>query len=73
MPRGTGGFGYDPVFFSQAVNKTFAELTEEEKRRVSHRGKALKKFLDWALTPNGKETISDTSEPREVDVNTYEV
>jgi len=40
-PRGEGGFGYDPVFFYPPLKKTFAELTREEKGRVSHRGKAL--------------------------------
>lgn len=40
-PAGTNGFGYDPVFFYPPLKKTFAELTREEKGRVSHRGKAL--------------------------------
>ena len=39
--KGTGGFGYDPVFYSRELNKTFGEATEEEKNAVSHRGKAL--------------------------------
>ncbi|MDR2435311.1 MAG: non-canonical purine NTP pyrophosphatase [Treponema sp.] len=39
---GTGGFGYDPVFFIPALDRTAAELSEEEKNRVSHRGKAGK-------------------------------
>ena len=47
-PRGTGGFGYDPLFFFPALNKTFAELTPEEKAGVSHRGKAFRKFLEWS-------------------------
>ncbi len=38
---GSNGFGYDPVFFYPPLKKTFAELTMEEKSRVSHRGKAL--------------------------------
>lgn len=42
QPRGTGGFGYDPVFFVPALNKTFAELTIEEKMMYSHRGMALR-------------------------------
>ena len=41
---GSGGFGYDPVFFYPPLNKTFAELTIEEKNRVSHRGKALQEL-----------------------------
>jgi len=40
-PRGTSGFGYDPVFFYPQYGKTFAELSSDEKNRVSHRGKAL--------------------------------
>lgn len=39
--KGTGGFGYDPVFYSYELNKTFGEATEDEKNSVSHRGKAL--------------------------------
>jgi len=38
---GTGGFGYDPVFYYPPLGKTFAEMTPEEKNRVSHRGKAM--------------------------------
>lgn len=40
-PRGSGGFGYDPLFYSEELGKTFAEASMEEKARVSHRGKAL--------------------------------
>ena len=40
-PRGSGGFGYDPVFFYPPLGRTFGEISDEEKRRVSHRGKAL--------------------------------
>ena len=46
-PRGTGGFGYDPLFFFPSLNKTFAELTPEEKAQVSHRGQAFRQLLDW--------------------------
>jgi XTP/dITP diphosphohydrolase len=46
-PRGTGGFGYDPLFFFPALGKTFAELTLPEKRQYSHRGKAFRSFLEW--------------------------
>jgi XTP/dITP diphosphohydrolase len=41
-PRGTAGFGYDPVFWVPASAKTVAEMTLQEKRRVSHRGRALR-------------------------------
>ncbi len=44
-PSGTGGFGYDPVFFYPEFGKTFAELTMEEKSSVSHRGKALGELI----------------------------
>jgi XTP/dITP diphosphohydrolase len=46
--RGSGGFGYDPLFFFPEINKTFAELTAEEKARYSHRGSAFRQFLEWA-------------------------
>jgi XTP/dITP diphosphohydrolase len=46
--RGTMGFGYDPLFYFPALARSFAELTPEEKARVSHRGAALQKFLEWA-------------------------
>lgn len=45
-PAGSKGFGYDPVFFYPPYQKTFAELTLEEKGRVSHRGRALAELKD---------------------------
>jgi non-canonical purine NTP pyrophosphatase (RdgB/HAM1 family) len=45
VPRGSGGFGYDPVFYFPALGKTLAELTAEEKNKYSHRGKAFRKLL----------------------------
>ena len=44
--RGKGGFGYDPLFYVPVLDKTFAEVTAEEKDAVSHRGNALRLFLD---------------------------
>jgi XTP/dITP diphosphohydrolase len=41
-PRGTGGFGYDPVFLVPETGRTFAEMTLEEKNRASHRGRAMR-------------------------------
>ena len=41
-PRGTQNFGYDPVFFVPELGKTMAEMTMEEKNRISHRGRALR-------------------------------
>lgn len=52
---GTGGFGYDPVFYVPEVGKYMAELTLEEKNRLSHRGRAfnaLKDFLNTAFLRN---------------------
>jgi len=43
---GTGGFGYDPLFYYPPAGKTFAEMTEEEKNAVSHRGKAMAALLE---------------------------
>lgn len=40
-PRGSSGFGYDPLFYFEPLKKTFAELSMEEKNKVSHRGKVL--------------------------------
>ncbi|MGE5707759.1 MAG: RdgB/HAM1 family non-canonical purine NTP pyrophosphatase [Bacteroidota bacterium] len=45
-PVGSEGFGYDPVFFLPELNKTFAELSSEEKNRLSHRGRAAHLLLD---------------------------
>lgn len=45
--RGAGGFGYDPMFYFPQIQKTFAELTPEEKSKYSHRGAAFRKFLEW--------------------------
>ena len=44
-PRGTNGFGYDPLFFLPDLGKTAAELHPEEKNRISHRGIALHKLV----------------------------
>lgn len=44
-PRGSGGFGYDPLFFVPEKNRASAELTADEKNRLSHRGKALRELV----------------------------
>jgi XTP/dITP diphosphohydrolase len=49
-PRGHNGFGYDPLFFFPAIQKTFAELDAEEKSRFSHRGAAFRQLLQWMNT-----------------------
>jgi len=45
-PMGEGGFGYDPVFLVPEKRKTFAQMTAEEKAEISHRGRALEKFVE---------------------------
>ncbi|WP_293128060.1 RdgB/HAM1 family non-canonical purine NTP pyrophosphatase [Microcoleus sp. bin38.metabat.b11b12b14.051] len=44
-PRGTGGFGYDPIFYVPAQQQTFAEMTPDIKRSHSHRGRAFQALL----------------------------
>lgn len=46
-PRGSYGFGFDPIFIPEGYSKTFAEMSMEEKNRVSHRGKAAKKMFEY--------------------------
>jgi XTP/dITP diphosphohydrolase len=45
--QGSGGFGYDPLFYFPAIGKTFAQLSPEEKALYSHRGAAFREFLSW--------------------------
>ena len=45
--KGTNGFGYDPIFYVPELNKTFAELTPEQKNAVSHRKESLEKFSKY--------------------------
>ena len=45
--RGTGGFGYDPIFIPDDYDKTFSELSPKEKNEVSHRGRAMHKLIDF--------------------------
>lgn len=44
-PKGNGGFGYDPIFYYPPLKVTTAELTDDEKNAISHRGKALRKMV----------------------------
>lgn len=46
-PQGERGFGYDPVFIPEGSEKTYAQMSQEEKNLTSHRQKALTKFLDF--------------------------
>ena len=46
-PRGNNGFGYDPIFQPDGYDKTFAEMTDEEKNKISHRADAVRKALEF--------------------------
>jgi XTP/dITP diphosphohydrolase len=48
-PRGTGGFGYDPMFVPHGLTRTFAEIAPEEKHAVSHRARAFARFAEARL------------------------
>ena len=48
--RGTGGFGYDPLFFSDDLGMSFGEASPETKHTVSHRGRAFRAFAEWLRT-----------------------
>lgn len=52
-PRGTGGFGYDPLFFSTELGMTFAEASPAAKHRVSHRGRAFRALIELLLRQYG--------------------
>lgn len=46
-PRGGEGFGYDPVFVPDGFNETFAEMSAEQKNKISHRGRAMAKLIEF--------------------------
>ena len=48
--KGQGGFGYDPIFLVQGTDKTMAELSEDEKNKISHRGKAFQDMIKFLNT-----------------------
>jgi XTP/dITP diphosphohydrolase len=53
--QGTGGFGYDPLFLYEPMNKTYAEMNAEEKNAVSHRARASEKMRQIMAEINGPE------------------
>jgi XTP/dITP diphosphohydrolase len=48
-PRGQGGHGFDPMFEPEGLGRTFAEMTEDEKNALSHRGRSVRAFIDACL------------------------
>lgn len=50
-PRGSGGFGYDPIFVPEGLDRTMAELGPDEKDRISHRGRAFRALRDKLAAP----------------------
>lgn len=53
--KGARGFGYDPLFYYPPIKKTFAEILREEKNKISHRGRALKKLKEFLLSYMGSD------------------
>jgi XTP/dITP diphosphohydrolase len=57
--EGTEGFGYDPLFYSPEIQRTFAQVSAQQKAEYSHRGKAFRKFLVWYRSAEKTEPFSD--------------
>ena len=53
-PSGNGGFGYDPIFYYPPYQATLADVTQQEKVTVAHRGVAFRKLASWLETKNGE-------------------
>ncbi len=49
QPKGESGFGYDPIFYVEEKKKTFGEMSSDEKNSLSHRARALEKFLNYLI------------------------
>jgi XTP/dITP diphosphohydrolase len=58
-PHGSGGFGYDPIFFFPPLNRAFGELDRETKNTVSHRANALEKLIEHIRSPEFEQEMSD--------------
>lgn len=63
-PRGSGGFGYDSVFYSHDLKQSFAQTTAGAKAHVSHRGRALQAMAEWLLDASKKRRPSHERRPR---------
>lgn len=63
-PRGERGFGYDPIFQSTELGVSFAEASLEDKRRVSHRGRAIRAFTAWLQSAEGEALMNGASTQR---------
>ena len=61
-PRGRNGFGYDPVFFIPRLGRTAAELSADEKNAISHRGKAVRRFVEILM--GRPDLLASPTEPR---------
>lgn len=56
--KGNEGFGYDPIFIPEGYNKTFAEMSKEEKNKISHRGMAIRKLVTYLKSIQNQEEKS---------------
>jgi XTP/dITP diphosphohydrolase len=63
VPVGSGGFGYDPYFFSNELGRTFAQATREEKSLISHRGRAFARLIAAMTGALQRETSMDLTDP----------
>ncbi len=52
-PKGASGFGYDPLFYPEGSDRTFAEMGAEDKNAISHRANALRELQQYLLTKRG--------------------
>ena len=53
-PSGTGGFGYDPIFFYPPYGMTLGEVSQDAKLRIAHRGKAFRALAEWLRSERGR-------------------
>jgi XTP/dITP diphosphohydrolase len=65
VPRGDAGFGYDPIFIYPPYGRTLAEVSQEEKLRVAHRGQAFRRLAEWLrdrqVTARARDSLSTRS------------